>query len=189
MEGIPSELVIVGGVGLVILAALVLVKWGKQILTALLVIAGVVIVGAIAWVMLQRPDVIPEIDTSGAGEAISDLADIARAVTPKSEPAPQPTYTTLGGGGFLAGVLTVLTLLSLGVGGYFWLRWKLAERGLIRREQARRQQPPRRPPTHQQQPPWTQWEWPSAPPVIYMDGYDYQDGEADPPDPGAWGWY
>jgi hypothetical protein len=127
MEGIPSELAIVGGVGLVLLAALVLVKWGKQILTFLLVIAGVVVVALIAWALLQRPDVIPD-DTA---ETISDVADIARVLKPepKPEPAPQPTYAApRGGGGFVAGALTVLVLLSLGVGGYFFARWKLAER-------------------------------------------------------------
>jgi hypothetical protein len=125
MEGIPSELAIVGGVGLVLLAALILVKWGKQILTALLVIAGVVVIVAlIGWALLQRPDVIPD-DTA---ETISDVADIARVLKP--EPAPQPTYTApRGGGGFVAGVLTVLVILSLGVGGYFFARWKLVERG------------------------------------------------------------
>jgi uncharacterized protein HemX len=134
--------------------------------------------------------VIPD-DTA---ETIGDLADIARVVAPRSEPAPapapQPAYTAprTGGGGFLAGALTVLVILALGAGGCFWLRWKLAERGLIRREPTRRQQSPRRPPTHQQQPPWAQWEWPSAPPVVYLEGYDCPDGGADPPNPGVWGW-
>jgi hypothetical protein len=130
MEGIPQELLIVGGAALAILAALILVKWGKQILTALLIVAGVAIVGLIGWALIQRPDVIPD-DTA---ETIGDLADIARVVAPKSEPAPapapQPAYTAprAGGGGFWAGALMVLVILALGAGGYFFARWKLAER-------------------------------------------------------------
>jgi hypothetical protein len=130
MEGIRQELLSVGGAALAILAALILVKWGKQILTALLIVAGVAIVGLIGWALIQRPDVIPD-DTA---ETIGDLADIARVVAPKSEPAPapapQPAYTAprAGGGGFWAGALMVLVILALGAGGYFFARWKLAER-------------------------------------------------------------
>jgi len=150
MEGIPSELVIVGGIGALILAALVLVKWGKQILTALLVVAGVVVVGLIAWALIQRPDVIPD-DTA---ESVGDVADIVRFLTPKDEPAapaPAPTYSTPApsGGGFVAGLLVALLILALGVAGYFGLRWKLAEWGGKRRPTAR----PGRPHSPQGQPP------------------------------------
>jgi hypothetical protein len=189
MEGIPSELAIVGGVGLALLAALILVKWGKQILTFLLVIAGVVVIVAlIGWALLQRPDVIPD----DAAETISDVADIARVLKPepKSEPVPRPTYTAPApsGGGFCAGVFAALLIVALGVGGYFYTRWKLSERGLIRREPAsqKRQRPARRP-TQQQSPPWAQWEWPDAPPVVYIDGYDDDQGGGIP-DPDVWGW-
>jgi hypothetical protein len=144
MEGIPSELAIVGGVGLVLLAALVLVKWGKQILTFLLVIAGVVVIVAlIGWAVLQRPDVIPD-DTA---ETISDVADIARVLKPESkpEPAPQPTYAAPSGGGFCAGVFAALLIVALGVGGYFYARWKLSERGSLRPEPRQRRKTQRQP--------------------------------------------
>ncbi len=131
MQGIPSELVIVGGVGLVILAALILVKWGKQILTALVLVVGVVIVALIAWALLQQPGALP--DTSGASDTIGDLADIARVIAPRDEPAAQPVYQApASSGGFVSGLLVALVLVALGVGGYFWLRWKLAERGSLR---------------------------------------------------------
>jgi hypothetical protein len=126
VESLPSEFVIVGVIGLVLLGLVLLVKFGKQILTALLVIIGLVIMVVVAWALLQRPEI-----SSKTGDTISDLADIARAVAPKSEPAarvyqaPAPS----GGGNFVAGVLTALMIVALCAGGYCWARWKLAERG------------------------------------------------------------
>jgi hypothetical protein len=136
MEGIPSELVIVGGVGLVLLAAVIVVKFGKQIVTALLVIAGVVVVVLIGWALLQRPDLIPD----GTQETISDVADIARVFKSEPEPALQPTYTAPApsGGGFCAGVFVALLIVALGVGGYFYARWKLAEQDSLRPESRQR---------------------------------------------------
>jgi hypothetical protein len=126
MDGIPSELAIAGVIGALLLAAVILIKFGKQILTALLVVAGIAVVGVIVWVVLSRPDVIPD----DAASTISDVADIARVIAPKSEP--EPVYVAPaqgGGGGFIAGLLTAAVVAALGVGGYFYARWKLAERG------------------------------------------------------------
>lgn len=133
MDAIPQEVLIVGGLGLVILAAVIVARWGKQILLFLFLAVGVVVLALIAWALLQRPDVIP----SGATETIGDLADIARVLKPESEP--QPTYTApaSSGGGFLAGVLVALVIVALGAGGYFFARWKLAERGGLRRQRGK----------------------------------------------------
>jgi hypothetical protein len=140
MEGIPQELVIVGGVLLVGLAVLLIARYAKQILLFLLVAGGVAVVVLIGWALIQKPGVIPE-DTA---ETVGDVADIVRFLTPKDEPAapaPAPTYSTPApsGGGFLSGLLAALLIVALCVAGYFGLRWKLAEWGGKRRATSRRE--------------------------------------------------
>jgi len=130
MNGIPSEWLMAGGIVLILLAAWVIWKFGKQIMTFILVIAGLIVVGALAWALLQQPDVIPD-DAARApiAETIDDLADIARVVAPPEERAARSAPIGTGGGGFVAGLLTAEVVAALGVGGYFYARWKFAERG------------------------------------------------------------
>jgi hypothetical protein len=126
MDAIPQEVLIVGGIALLGLAVVVVARYAKRILLFLALVAGVVILGAIVWAWLQSSAA----STEGGG-TLHDLADIARVVTPKDQPAPAPapTYTAPApsGGGFCAGVLVALLAGAVGVGGYFWIRWKLAE--------------------------------------------------------------
>jgi len=165
MDGIPSELIIGGGLVLVGLAVYVVARYAKQILLFLLLAGGVIIVGVIAWALIQRPDVIPD-ETE---ETIGDVADIVRFLTPRDEPEQAlPSYSPQGGGsggGFLAGVLTMLAILLLGAGGYFYVRWKLAEKVFPSSNPSRRRRG-----TQQQ-------------PVIYLvggpDEDEYDDGSMD----------
>lgn len=128
MENVPDGVLIFWGLVLLGVVVLIVVRYAKQILTFLLVAAGVVCAVIIAWVLFQQPGEIQS--TSEAGGALHDLADIARVVAPRSEPAPAAT-TAGGGGGFVAGVVVTLIMGSLAAGGYFFARWKLAEMGGI----------------------------------------------------------
>jgi hypothetical protein len=135
MDAIPQELLIVGGLLLVGLAVVIVARYAKQILAFFLIVGGLLALGVIAWAMLQTPSTpasTPSTEGSGAGGALHDVADIARLFT-KAEPQPQPTYTApaSSGGGFVAGLLVALLIVALGAGGYFWIRWRLAESGGI----------------------------------------------------------
>jgi hypothetical protein len=172
MEGIPQEVLIVGGLLLAGLAVYIVARFAKQILAVLLVIGGVIIVGVIAWALIQKPDVIP--DTEEANDTLDDIADIARFLTPKDEPEQaSPSYSPQGGGrvgsggGFLAGVLTVLVILSLGAGGYFYVRWRLAE-GQRMKARGRRSRGAR--------------GWGDGAPVIYLVGGPDDEYDDDPVD-------
>jgi hypothetical protein len=118
MSDISPEILTIAGVGLLILIAIFLVKFGKQILTIVLVLA------AIAAVLYLGLPLLGRIDTAGANETLDDAAAIARFLTPagrgESETRPRPSPGGFGAG-FLTGLLTA-------VGGYFFIRWKLAER-------------------------------------------------------------
>jgi hypothetical protein len=132
MEGIPQEVVIVGGVLLLGLAVVIVARYAKQILAFFLIVGGLLLVGVIAWAMLQKPSTPASTEGSGAGGALHDVADIARLFT-KSEPEPSsaPTYSAPSGGGFCTGVLVALLAGVMGVAGYFWIRWRLAENSSI----------------------------------------------------------
>jgi len=161
MENIPSELVTIGGIALLILAAVILAKYGKQIVTLLLVLGG------IALVLFVGIPLLGKIDTQGASETLDDAAAIARFLTPQEQAPAQPTYQPpqKAGGGLLSGVLLTLCVGSLCVGGYFYARWKLAERG-----------GPRAPHQHKQQ----------GQPIIYViEGQADDLGEYDL---APWGW-
>lgn len=128
MNNISPEIVVVGGIGLLILAAIILAKWGKQILTVLLVVAGLVVAGALfyGWTQVQKPDLIP----SDTRETVGDVADIARALKPNAQPevqyVPQPTYNAGGGfGWFCAGALAVAFLGAVCFVAYLYVRFKL----------------------------------------------------------------
>lgn len=181
-NGIPILLVI----GAVIVLTVVIARMWRTLLKWALVIGGVVVlvVGAVTF--------LPSIDTGETGQAIGDLADIARAVAPKPEPepAPQPVYTTPSGGGFVASVLTALVILALGVAGYFFARWKLAEVQRARPQARPLYQPE---PRHRQQlpqlPPWTvDQQYPQTPPVVYYLTGDGQEASIPDVDPSQWGW-
>ncbi|MBN1975949.1 MAG: hypothetical protein JW918_00985 [Anaerolineae bacterium] len=123
MEGIPSEVLIIGGLVLAGVAVLIVARYAKQILAFFLIVGGLLALGVIAWAMLQTPST-PSTEGSGA---LHDVADIARVFAPKPEPA--HTAPAPSGGGFCAGVLVALLAGALGVGGYFFARWKLVEWG------------------------------------------------------------
>jgi hypothetical protein len=125
VNGIPLLVV----VGVVVSLAVIIARVWRTLLKWVLIVGGVAVVVAIAWMLIQRPDVIPD-DTQ---DTISDVADIARVFTPKDEPA-APVYQTPApsGGGFVAGLLVALLILALGAAGYFYARWQLVGWGGLR---------------------------------------------------------
>lgn len=132
MNNISPELLAVGGIGLAILVLLILVKFGKQILTVLLVVGGLIVVGLLVygWTQIQKPDLIP----SDTRDTVSDVADIARVLAPKDAPVQQPSQPVYsapaysaptGTGWFCAGAMGTLLAIGGCVGAYIYVRLKI----------------------------------------------------------------
>jgi hypothetical protein len=131
------------------LAAVVIVvlKFGRQLLTLAIVLAVIVVVAGLAWVLFQIADL--------DGETLGDVAAVARVFRPA--PEPEPKATTPAAVYVCGGAIGTLALAALGAAGFFWLRWRLERAGYSRRPQLPRQ-------TARRSPRGGQW------PVMVFDG-------------------
>jgi hypothetical protein len=107
------------------LAAVVIVilRFGRQLLTLAIVLAVIVVLVGIGWALFQIADL--------DGEALGDVATLARVLRP--EPEPEPQATTPAAVYVCGGAIGTLALVALVVAGVFWLRWRLERSGYGRR--------------------------------------------------------
>ena len=120
-----ENLVILCGIGIVALLWLAL-RFGRVIARALLIAGGIVLAGIVAL--------------SGL---VSSLASFQTART--AQTAIRATSITSGLAGVVIGGLVVVSLGAVGVAGFFYLKWKLAEHQKQLPQRRRRALPQREP--------------------------------------------
>lgn len=109
MKDLPIELYLVGGIAALLLVIFILVRFGKAIVKVVLVVAGLAVAGVFGLALLQQSN------------ATREAAKVAQ-------------ITSTGQAGVSVGVVilailvVLLAAVFLGLAGYCFLRWKLAER-------------------------------------------------------------
>jgi len=103
-----EHIVILCGVGVVALLWLA-IRFSRQIVRVLLIAGGIILVGIVA--------------VSGLSSSLASLQTARTAQT-----AIRATSITSGLAGIAIGGLAVISLGAACIAGFFWLKWKLAER-------------------------------------------------------------